>query len=73
MDQLDENTRLTREIHIALVGRPEYKLVGLIDRVERLEKSDKKRERLMLKATGAMIAMTVVWEVIKDKFFGGKP
>ncbi len=61
---------MTKQIHQVLVGHPQYRIIGLIDRIEALEKVEKKRERTVLKATGVMIGLTMTWELIRKKIMG---
>lgn len=63
---------MTREIHAVMVGRPEYKIIGLIDRMETLEKTVKKHEKKIWQTTGVIIGVSICWEFIKEKLFGGK-
>ncbi len=63
---------MTKQIHQVLVGHPQYRIIGLIDRIEALEKTGRKHERKLLKATGILIGLTICWELIKKKLFGGE-
>lgn len=68
--QLEENTRLTKDIHRVLLGQPEYKIPGFLADFEILKQLVHKHDRIIIKWGGGMVAAVAAFEVIKT--FAGK-
>lgn len=61
--KLEENTKMTRAIHFALLGNPEYKQPGFIDRFEANEKLTKKHELILTKYGSVLAAVLICIEI----------
>lgn len=63
--ELEANTRATREILTLLKGQPEFKIPGLLDRFSDIEKMVHKHDRLLLRGGGFIAAFVLVVEALR--------
>lgn len=62
--QLDENTRMTKEVRDLLIGRPEYKQPGMLDEIKDLKETVKRHDTVLIKIGGSATALGIVWGVV---------
>ena len=63
VNQLTENTKMTREIHGVLIGRPEYKQPGLIDEITQMKATVQRHDHLIIKVGGGIVVVLFAFEI----------
>lgn len=64
--QLMENTKLVAEIHTALLGSPQYKQPGLVDRYEITESMVRRRDYIITRWGGGIAVVLFGIELMKS-------
>ena len=77
MKQLDENTKLTKDIHKAIVGDAVMGHTGLVERVNQVDAHVKthdvrldEHEKKFVRYSGILFGLLVAWEAYKALVLG---
>lgn len=68
-DEIAALNRKIDEIHVALVGNPEFGHDGIVHRVERVESKISDMDRTMIKWGGIAVGVSLMVTTLKEKIF----
>jgi hypothetical protein len=64
-DRLNENTKLTREIHQVLIGQPEYQRPGLVEEFRDMKETVQRHEHIIVRWGGTVAGILFLVEIVK--------